>query len=257
VGGGLTLGTSLGKAKPGNYSYHNFRTKRPVNFDDFNSKGARITSISASLGIGYTWTRLTIFTGSNILGSELAGISWRGLKFGKVAIQAQAGVHGGVGVKYGNGQPHGLFSRVLNIPDVFEKDDIPRRAHYRIYPRESPIITLPDDVLFDFNSDRLKTVAFPFLKRTIRLIESRNQGQVIIEGHTDSTGNSQYNKRLSLRRAKAVKLWFIQQNTIGSHGFIIRGIGESKPVASNKLPDGTSNKDGQKKNRRVEILFSA
>ncbi len=254
-GGGLTLGVSLGRGGVGNYSYHNFRTKRPVNFDDFNGKGARITSINATLGLGYSWTRLTIFAGSNVLGSELAEISWRGLKFGKPAIKGQAGVHGSVGVEYGDGQPHGLFSRVLNIPEVFEKD--PRMTHYKIYPRESPIMTLPDDVLFAFDSDKLKAAAFPSLKQTIRLIESRNRGQVIIEGHTDSTGSSQYNRRLSLRRAKAVKRWFIQQNTHGSHGFIIRGLGESKPIAPNKLPDGTSNKDGQKKNRRVEILFSA
>ena len=68
-----------------------------------------------------------------------------------------------------------------------------------------------------------------------------------IEGHTDSVGPYQSNKRLSQTRANAVRNYLISSD-IPSENLTAEGFGETRPVASNLT------KEGQRLNRRVEII---
>ena len=67
----------------------------------------------------------------------------------------------------------------------------------------------------------------------------------IINGHTDSTGNSAYNQQLSERRATAVKDKIIEEG-ISQERLEAKGYGETRPIADN------ATKEGRKQNRRVE-----
>ena len=74
-------------------------------------------------------------------------------------------------------------------------------------------------------------------------------GQLIIEGHTDSTGSESFNQQLSLARAEAVlramvNLGFPEQR-ISAAGF-----GSSRPIADNQT------RSGRAKNRRIVIRSS-
>ena len=71
---------------------------------------------------------------------------------------------------------------------------------------------------------------------------------VIIEGHTDSVGTANYNKKLSQRRAESVKKYLVDTLGIDASRLKTVGYGFEKPVASNKTAEG------RKKNRRVEIV---
>ena len=68
-------------------------------------------------------------------------------------------------------------------------------------------------------------------------------------GHTDSRGPEDYNRSLSLRRAKrtVTELKKIMPELSGRVTFM--GMGESKPIADN------STEEGRKRNRRVEIII--
>ena len=68
---------------------------------------------------------------------------------------------------------------------------------------------------------------------------------VVIEGHTDSVGTAAYNKKLSQRRAEAVKEYMVG-NGIDANRLKAQSFGEDKPIASNKT------KEGRQQNRRVE-----
>ena len=72
-----------------------------------------------------------------------------------------------------------------------------------------------------------------------------------IEGHTDNVGGAEYNERLGMERAEAVKRYLYEQHQIPLHRMNVISYGESKPAANNKT------RDGRAQNRRVVIRILA
>ncbi len=72
-----------------------------------------------------------------------------------------------------------------------------------------------------------------------------------IEGHTDNVGGAEYNERLGMERAEAVKRYLYEQHQIPLHRMNVISYGESKPAADNKT------RDGRAQNRRVVIRILA
>ena len=72
---------------------------------------------------------------------------------------------------------------------------------------------------------------------------------VVVEGHTDSTGSDAMNFRLSQARADSVMKFLTVDKNIP--GFRIRavGYGDSRPIANNE------NKEGRDRNRRIDMLI--
>jgi OOP family OmpA-OmpF porin len=173
-----------------------------------------------------------------------------------------AGVYGALRVKYGDGQPieeTGSMMRDIErrkrkrTPKVLSVEDPPsgpseRLAYFRVDAMEQRLL-LPADALFDFDSTKVKREAEAHLQKAARMITEREISTVRIIGHADSVGKEGYNQTLSLKRAKAVKNWFVSKRAPGAGSFITEGKGDKEPVASNETPEG------QAKNRRVEIRF--
>ncbi len=67
-----------------------------------------------------------------------------------------------------------------------------------------------------------------------------------IQGHTDSQGAAEYNRRLSQKRAESVRNYLIQKG-INPERLIATGYGEEHPIADNATAAGRA------KNRRVEL----
>jgi outer membrane protein OmpA-like peptidoglycan-associated protein len=113
-------------------------------------------------------------------------------------------------------------------------------------------IALSADVLFDFDKADLRPEAAASLDKVVAVLKSYPKATATIEGHTDSKGDSNYNRKLSERRAESVRKW------LAAHGAMLRmttrGMGEKKPVAPNSKPDGTDDPQGRQRNRRVEIV---
>jgi outer membrane protein OmpA-like peptidoglycan-associated protein len=103
------------------------------------------------------------------------------------------------------------------------------------------------DVLFDPGQASLKPGALPALARLAAFLRDHPDRQVLIEGHTDSTGAPDSNLKLSLARADAVAQTLVAQGVDGSR-ISPRGFGEATPVASNDTAAG------RLQNRRVEIV---
>jgi OOP family OmpA-OmpF porin len=70
--------------------------------------------------------------------------------------------------------------------------------------------------------------------------------QILVEGHTDSTGPRVYNQALSERRAQSVKT-FLEQQGVAPNLIKTEGYGELQPVASN------ASAEGRAQNRRVAV----
>ena len=84
-----------------------------------------------------------------------------------------------------------------------------------------------------------------------QLIESIRHlhGQIAVVGHTDYQGSDDYNVKLSLRRAEAVKAYMQTQLDPARYDWEVKYYGESKPLVA-----GTS-KQANAENRRAYVVF--
>lgn len=101
---------------------------------------------------------------------------------------------------------------------------------------------------FAYNKAKILKDSFPILATVAQVLQDRPEITLSIEGHTDSRGNDNYNKKLSTKRAKAVMDHLVKVGKIGRDRLTSRGFGEEKPVDTN-LTD-----EGRAANRRVEFV---
>jgi outer membrane protein OmpA-like peptidoglycan-associated protein len=102
---------------------------------------------------------------------------------------------------------------------------------------------------FDFDKSNIREADRDELEKGLKFIKKYPHAKIRLEGHTDSIGTEKYNHDLSHRRAASTKKYFVDEGKIEAKRISTIGYGESKPVASNKTPEGRA------KNRRVEILI--
>src|SRR3954453_15329894 len=107
-------------------------------------------------------------------------------------------------------------------------------------------ITFAADVLFDFDKSVIKPDGKSKLDDLANKMKGINLEVVIAIGHADSIGSDAYNQALSVRRAEAVKAYFVSKGIEGNRVYT-EGKGEKQPVADNKTAEGRA------KNRRSEI----
>ena len=102
---------------------------------------------------------------------------------------------------------------------------------------------------FDFNSAQIQTESYLLLDEFGKALKSGlADGNLIVAGHTDSVGTSEYNYELSVRRANAVTDYLMAHHGIGPSRLTMKGYGETRPIASNDSEKGRS------LNRRVEFI---
>jgi outer membrane protein OmpA-like peptidoglycan-associated protein len=109
-------------------------------------------------------------------------------------------------------------------------------------------INLTSKVLFDSGRNVLKAAGFDSLDEVVKVIKAYPENKVSIEGHSDSVGSAQYNKKLSLNRAQAIKDYLVGKG-VEAERLDVKGWGEERPVASNRT------RAGRMANRRVEIII--
>jgi outer membrane protein OmpA-like peptidoglycan-associated protein len=116
-------------------------------------------------------------------------------------------------------------------------------------------ITLPADILFDFDKAEIRPDARAPLLEVAQLVRERARGPALIQGYTDGLGVDAYNQKLSERRAAAVKAWLATSGGLASTPFTTSGFGARNPVAPNRNVDGSDNPEGRQLNRRVTLII--
>lgn len=111
-------------------------------------------------------------------------------------------------------------------------------------------ITFDSGILFATNSSTVSDASKSALRNFAGSLDKNPDTDVKIIGHTDNTGNVDYNQTLSEKRAKSVYDYLMDQG-ISSRRMVYEGKGIHQPVASNNTPEGRSS------NRRVEIMIMA
>ncbi|MFL6967661.1 OmpA family protein [Pseudomonas alvandae] len=101
--------------------------------------------------------------------------------------------------------------------------------------------------LFDAGSAELKPSSTPVLVKALVDIKAQPGWLIIIAGHTDATGSSEQNLRLSHARASAVRDWMQSVGSIPADCFAVQGFAAHQPIA------GNDTEAGRIANRRVDI----
>lgn len=101
-------------------------------------------------------------------------------------------------------------------------------------------------VTFKLNSAELSEVGQTTLSKMAEVFVEYNETNILVEGHTDSSGSDEYNMALSEKRAKTVSD-FLMSHNVASSRITTKWYGESQPKYDN------STEEGRSKNRRVEL----
>ena len=108
------------------------------------------------------------------------------------------------------------------------------------------VVTMSESIIFDLNSAALKPQSMQTIDQIATVMKNNPESDILVKGHTDSSGAEKYNQDLSERRANAVRNYLIAKGVAPAR-ITALGFGMTMPIA----PNDTS--EGREKNRRVEI----
>lgn len=115
---------------------------------------------------------------------------------------------------------------------------------------EGILITFNSGLQFDINSASIRTDTQTNLNTLAATLKKYDDTAILIEGHTDNTGEVSYNQTLSERRAYSVGEYLAFQGVSKSR-VSTKGFGELQPLNTN------SSDDERQINRRVEVAIVA
>jgi len=127
-------------------------------------------------------------------------------------------------------------------------EDVDRASKKLVYE----VVLRDAESNFTFGRAELSDTMKSEIDNLIGKLKAEPQGVYIeIEGHTDSTGPKDFNEKLGLERAEAVKRYLYDQHQIPLHKINVISYGEDQPVATNDT------REGRAENRRVVIKVLA
>jgi outer membrane protein OmpA-like peptidoglycan-associated protein/opacity protein-like surface antigen len=103
------------------------------------------------------------------------------------------------------------------------------------------------NIEFNLNSAEITPTSERILNFALNALKKAPDMEIQIVGHTDNSGEEDFNLELSQKRADAVKIW-LTNNGINADRISTLGKGETEPLVPN---DTEANKQ---KNRRVEFI---
>jgi len=110
---------------------------------------------------------------------------------------------------------------------------------------------LLQNIQFDHNKATIKTESVPLLGEIALFLNKHPNVVIFVVGHTDMTGDVNFNMELSLKRATAVATYLSNEHGIATGRLLPHGVGPLAPV------DNNSTDSGKSKNRRVELVLKS
>ncbi len=104
-------------------------------------------------------------------------------------------------------------------------------------------------VNFDVDRSIIRSSDKAALDKVVDFVKKYPNARIELDGYTDNRGTEAHNRRLSEKRAQAVKRYLQKEAGVDESRISTFGRGESNPVADNKT------EEGRFENRRVEILI--
>lgn len=118
-----------------------------------------------------------------------------------------------------------------------------------VYQQDEKLLLRLKSLNFASGSAVLPRPSFSTLNKVVAVAKDLGPSEVLVEGHTDSSGSAQVNQDLSQKRAEAVAN-YLEKQGIGPEVVRTAGFGYQRPIASNKSAMGRA------QNRRVDIVIT-
>ncbi|MDA3899865.1 MAG: OmpA family protein [Spirochaetes bacterium] len=146
---------------------------------------------------------------------------------------------------------HTVYPYITPKEKTVKKEELDKEIdneNITVEENEKGLVIRMGEVLFAFDSADLKPETQKTLSDILNLIKAKYPDrEIIVEGHTDNTGNPHYNQSLSEKRASNVASVII--NGVDHDKVSYIGHGEKFPIEKNNTAEG------RKKNRRVDIII--
>ncbi len=183
-------------------------------------------------------------------------LSWMQLPHGgtKTAMEAEINgiqtlLAGAVMPVVEEGREYGVLAVGYVLGKSFAQDlEIMTGADIRIFHEKIP--AGPSSIFFKGNSYDISERAIGVIKEVASIMREHPDTELIVEGHTDSTGSEKQNYRAGLKRAEAVKSVLVSEGVKESRIETI-SFGETRPIA----PE--TSEENKALNRRVEFEFKS
>ncbi|MDJ0782508.1 MAG: OmpA family protein [Desulfosarcinaceae bacterium] len=119
-----------------------------------------------------------------------------------------------------------------------------------VYARGSQLVLRLRAIEFPVGQDIILPANYPLLSKVQQAIRTFGQPDVVIEGHTDSTGSYAVNQHLSQARAEAVRQYVVANQILAAEKLTAVGYGSERPLASNATVEGRAI------NRRIDVVIN-
>ncbi len=202
----------------------------------------------------------TILVGSALIFSGCNAS--KGVKGGAIGAGAGAGIGAVVGNQFGDhgtavgaiigaavgGTAGALIGHKMDKQAAELREDLKGANVERV--GEGIKITFDSGLLFGVDQSSLNQTSRSNLVDLSKTLNKYEDTDILIEGHTDSSGPDDHNMTLSKQRAESVS-GFLISNGVRANRISTVGYGETQPIADNNTTAGKA------QNRRVEVAIYA
>lgn len=136
--------------------------------------------------------------------------------------------------------------KALKSADIRTNDTLEKVVEFHL-DEEKDVKNFESVIFFSFNSSSLTPESYKAIDEIVKILKTYLNLTFVVEGYTDDSGSPSYNKVLSIRRAKAVKEYFVSKGIMASRVVSVAGYGGVKYMYSN------STEEDRAKNRNVII----
>jgi outer membrane protein OmpA-like peptidoglycan-associated protein/Tol biopolymer transport system component len=138
-----------------------------------------------------------------------------------------------------------FYSENFALRGIYDADK-PFLKDVPLQPLEVGKSIILKNVFYEVDSFALKTESEAELNKVVKFLQQNPHIRIEISGHTDNTGNPDYNQLLSENRAKTAASYLVAAS-IRSERIVSKGYGMNTPVATNDTEAGRA------LNRRTEL----
>ncbi len=140
----------------------------------------------------------------------------------------------------------GYLFKSLNFNYSEIADFTPIEIDIELEPIREGSVSILNNIFFEVDKYELQEKSTSELQKLVRFLTDNPNVRIEISGHTDNTGQPQYNYNLSEKRAQSVSNYLIQRG-INKARLTLKGYGADRPMATNVT------EEGRYKNRRIEF----